>query len=143
MNATMELSHALESLFRQPPHGVVGLVDGLLKLCPPHGLQLEWQAGRCRVRSVDIGSEELLTSPMRKSIFRAILARVATLCNERRANSVSQYGGEGELAVDADPPIVLSVTMTNSSDEQKLELIPLPAHSREFQAVGNKERSNL
>jgi hypothetical protein len=142
MNATIELSNALDSLFRQPAHGVVGIVDGLLKLCPPHGLLLDWEAGRCRVRSVDIGAEVLLTSPMRKSNFRAILARVAALCNERRANSVSQYGGEGELVVDADPRAVLSVIMTNSSEEQKLELIPVPSYSREFQAVGNKERSN-
>jgi hypothetical protein len=142
MNATLELSNSLESLFRQTPKGVVGLVDGLLKLCPPHGLQLDWQAGRCRIRSVDIGSEELLLSPMRKSMFRAILARVAALCNERRANTVSPYGGEGELFVDADPPAILSVIMTNSSNEQKLELMPVPADTREFQTAGEKERSD-
>ncbi len=52
-----------------------------------------------RVRCGDDGLEVVLTWSVGKSVFRAILARVATLCNEQSANSVSPYGGQGELVV--------------------------------------------
>jgi hypothetical protein len=50
---------------------------------------------------------------------------MAILCNERNANSVSPYGGQGELMVDADPSAILRVTFTNTADEQKLEVVPV------------------
>ena len=59
---------------------------------------------------------------MPKSVFRAALARIATLCNERNPNSVSPYGGAGELTVDAGPPLVIRVQFVNTPDEQSLEL---------------------
>lgn len=127
MNTTKQLSESLQDAFERPTRGVVGLVDDLLRMCPAQGIQLDWQAERCRLRSVANGSEEVLTWPVPKSVFRAILARVATLCNERSANSVSPYGGQGELVVDDDPSAVLKAAFTNTTEEQKLELIPVPA----------------
>jgi hypothetical protein len=127
MNMPSQLVGSLQSAFERPARGVVGLVDDLLRLCPEQGLQLEWQGGRCRVRSLADGSEEVLDRPLRKSIFRALLARVATLCNERSPNSVSPYGGQGELLVPADPPAIFRATFANTTDEQQLELIPVPA----------------
>jgi len=99
------------------------LVDDLLAVCLEHGLQLDWQADRCRVRSFGGGWEESIDVPLRKSVFRAILARVATLCNERIPNSVSPYGGQGELSVGANRPAVFRVTFANTPTEQKLELM--------------------
>ena len=69
--------------------------------------------------------EELIELPLRKSAFRAILARVAVLCNERCPNSVSPYGGQGELLVDTDPATALRVAFVNTPDEQSLELASL------------------
>ncbi len=126
MNTTKQLSGALQSVFESPTRGVVGLVDDLLRMCPAQGLQLDWHADRCRIRSVDNGSQDVLTLPLRKSVFRAILARVATLCNERSAGSVSPYGGQGELVVDDDLPTTWKVSFTNTTEKQKLELIPVP-----------------
>src|SRR5687767_10686363 len=99
MNTTTQLSDALHRAFAHSTRGVVGVVDDLLRLCPNEGLRLDWQDERCRVTSASNGFEEVLTWPMRKSVFRAILARVASLCNERSTSSVSPYGGQAELIV--------------------------------------------
>jgi hypothetical protein len=123
MNATAQLSEALQDAFERPTGGVVGLVEDLLRLCPARGFQLDWGADRCRVRFVGDGSEEVLDLPIRKSAFRAILARIAALCAEQNTGSISPYGGRGELVVNADPPAILRVTLTNTTDELKLELV--------------------
>lgn len=124
MNATSELSGTLQRAFESPTRGVVGVVDDLLRVCPENGLQLDWQADGCRIRYLGNGAEELLIKTLGKSVFRAMLARVAALCNERSPDSVSPYGGQGELLVGTDPAAIFKVTFTNTSDEQKLELIP-------------------
>jgi hypothetical protein len=125
MNTTSPLLETLRNAFERPTRGVVGLVDDLLRLCQEHGVQLDWQADCCRVRSLTSGSEEALDRPVRKSVFRAVLARVAALCNERSPNSVSPYGGQGEFFVGAEPPAIVRVTFANTPDEQMLELIPV------------------
>jgi hypothetical protein len=126
MNTTSQLSEALQRAFERPERGVVGLVEDLLRLCPEQGLHLDWQAERCRVRGLGDGAEAVLDWPLRKSVFRALLARVAALCNERSPNSVSPYRGRGEVRVSADPSAIVHVTFANTTDEQKLELIPVP-----------------
>jgi hypothetical protein len=125
MNTTSQHTNGIRSALEHPTRGVVGLVDDLLKVCREHGLQLDWQADRCRVRSIGSDSEELVDLPLRKSVFRAILARIAALCNERSPNSVSPYGGQGELSVGADPPAVFRVDFVNTAEEQKLDLNPV------------------
>lgn len=130
MNTTSHLAGALESAFEHPTGGVVGLVDDLLRLCPEQGLQFHWQADRCRIRSPANGSEDLLNCHLGKSVFRAILARLATLCNQRTPNSVSPFGGQGELLIGVGPPTIFKVAFTNTTDEQELELIPVPEQEK-------------
>lgn len=113
------LRHALTA----PTRGVLGLVDDLLAVSREHGLRLDWQADLCRVRLLGDGLEDTLEVPLRKSVVRAALARIAVLCNERKPNSVSPYGGQGELSVGTDPAAVLRVTFMNTADEQRLELV--------------------
>jgi hypothetical protein len=62
--------------------------------------------------------------PLRKAVLRAVLARLAVLCNERNPNSVSPYGGHGELLAGGNPPMVFRVAFANTTAEQKLELLP-------------------
>ncbi len=122
MNNVSPSSERLQKAFEPTRRGVVGLVDDLLGLCREHGLQLDWQANNCRVRPLGAelhGSTEI---PLEKSVFRAILARLAALCNERTPNSVSPYGGEGELSVRTNPPTVFRVAFTNTPSEQRLEV---------------------
>src|SRR5258708_38171699 len=100
---SQRLQHALLS----PTGGVVGLVDELISICAENALELDWQADCCRARWPGNDQEEQIPTPGRKSVFRAILARIAALCNESRPNSVSPYGGTGELSVAANPKAVL------------------------------------
>jgi hypothetical protein len=67
-------------------------------------------------------SKESTDVPLPKSVFRAILARLAALCNERTPNSVSPYRGEGECSVGTNPPVVFRVAFVNTPGEQRLEV---------------------
>jgi hypothetical protein len=98
MNTALPCAEMLRRILVHPTRDVVGLVDDLLTVCREHGLRLDWQDGRCRVRSAGGDWEELPDVPLRKSAFRAILARIAVLCNEQMANSVSLYGGQGAFS---------------------------------------------
>jgi hypothetical protein len=122
MSTTSHISAVLRRVLMNPAGGVPGLVDELLAVCREHGLQLDWQAERCRLRSSGGEGEEVVDVPIRKSVFRAILARIAVLCNERTPNSVSPYGGQGEFLVGTAPPTVCKVAFTNTPDEQQLKL---------------------
>ena len=112
------LQHALTPTDR----GVVGVVDVLMELCREQGLRFDWRADECRVRPLGPDTAASTAAPLSKSVFRAILARIATLCNQRVPNSVSPYEGEGEFAVDANPPSVFRVAFANTPAEQWLEM---------------------
>jgi hypothetical protein len=101
---------------------VVGLVEDLLDVCQDGGLQLDWHGGQCRILSVGSTPEEAIEVPLPKSVFRALLARLAALCNERTPGSVSPYGGHGELVIGTEPPRTYTVALTNTPDEQKVQL---------------------
>ena len=105
--------------------GVIAVVDDLLGLCQEQGLQIEWHANGCRVRAVGLGPQEATVVPLPKSAFRAILARVAALCNERSPDLVSPYGGQGELKVDGSAGTVFRAAFTNTPEYQRLELTPV------------------
>jgi hypothetical protein len=122
MNTTSKLTEAFRDAIEHPTRGIVGIVDDLLKLCPEHGLRLDWQADGCRIHCRIGDSEEAIDIPLRKSVFRALLARVAFLCNERSPESVSPYGGEGELSMGTNPPEVFRVSFANTLAEQMLEM---------------------
>lgn len=124
MNTTSPFSTVLHQALLQPTRGVVGVVDDLLAACREQGLRLDWQTGLCRVRCLSDNPEGAIDVPLRKSVFRALLARVAVLCNERCPNSVSPYGGEGELSAGPNPGTILRATFVNTPDEQWLELVP-------------------
>jgi hypothetical protein len=122
MNTASPWTGTLRHVLAQPTNGIVGLVDELLAVCGEHGLQLDWQSDRWRVRSSSEDWHELPDVPLRKTVFRAILARLAVLCNERRQGSASPYGGQGEIAVGTDPVTVFRVEFVNTPGEQRLEL---------------------
>src|SRR5579859_6836435 len=107
MNTTSQLTETIRSALEHPSRGVVGPVDDLLRLCPEPGLRLDWQ--------------EVIDVPLRKSVVRAVLARIAVLCNERNPNSVSPYGGQGELTAGENPPAAFRASFTNTPAELKLE----------------------
>ena len=59
---------------------------------------------------------------MQKSLARAILARVAALCNERNPSSVSPYGGQGEVTLFNDPEAIVQVSVVNTPTSQNMKL---------------------
>lgn len=122
MSITSQLSGTIRNVLTQPTGGIVGLVDSLLAACRNHGLQIEWQTGRCRFRFFGDDWEEWTDVPLRQSVLRAILARFAVLCNEQTPNAVSPYGGKYELLVGANSPTRFQIAFTNTAAEQKLEL---------------------
>jgi hypothetical protein len=127
MSTATPVSDALRQALENPTNGVAGVVDDLLRACPERGLQLDCQGDRCRVVVHGTNGEEI-DVPLRKSVFRALLARLAVLCNQRRPDSVSPYGGDGELAI-GEPETVFRVTFVNTADQQKVDLKPVLAAS--------------
>jgi hypothetical protein len=124
MNTTTELSSILRRTLDQANAGVVGLVDAVLKLCWEHNLQLDWQTDVCFVRPSGGDWEELADLSIRKSVFRAILARVSALCHEQSPSAFSPYGGRARLSVGENPSLVFQVTVANTPAEQRLEIVP-------------------
>lgn len=124
MSTTSPCSRILRRVLLQPSRGIVGLVDDLLMLCREHALHLDWQTGHCRARCFGSDWEDVIDLPVRKSVLRAVLARIAALCNEQNPNSVSQYGGRCELSVGQTPVTTMRVMFVNTPAEQRLELAP-------------------
>lgn len=111
----------LNAIFKPGPRGVVGLVDDLLRICPPGGIELDWHDDRCRVYFRNGNGDAAFATPLPKSVFRAALARIAALCNEHRPGSVTPYGGEGEFQ-QVDGPAIFAATFVNTPSDPKLTL---------------------
>src|SRR5258708_21002776 len=126
MSAASHVSEVFRQVLATPTRGVVGLVDDLLTLCQQHDLQVEWQGERCHIRSRRDDWEEWISVPLRKSVFRSILARIAALCNERTPNAVSPYGGQCELLASGKSAALFKHTFPNTPAEQRVELTPHP-----------------
>ena len=119
----MALVERVKYAITHPSHGLVGLVDELLVSCLEIGLEMEWQAKGCRARFYfDDDSELHLNLPLRKSVLRAIIARVAELCQQQSRQSVSHYEGQTELTIPGDPERRLHVAYVNTPDVQQLKL---------------------
>ncbi len=109
----------LQRAFRPTEHGVVGLTEQLLEACVGDSVEFERVGERCVYRWSESGETQEAPVPIPPAAFRTILARVATMCNERSPGSVSPYGGEGELSVGA---FEVFVRFINTTQAQKLEV---------------------
>lgn len=136
MNNSSTPLESFRHIFANPNGGVLGLVDELLAAAREHGLQLEWKIDHCRLQFRNGGPPGLIEVPVRKSVFRAALARIAVLCNQRKPNSVSPYGGQGELFIGTAPATTMRVAFVNTPDEQMLELAPLRNESTSAIPIG-------
>jgi hypothetical protein len=134
MSKQLSPSERLIRALTTPLGGVVGLVDQILRVSLEHDLRLSWQAGRCRVTILKADPADQFEAPLQKSVIRAVLARIAALCNKPFPNSVSPYGGLGEVTIDADPARVIRVKFINTLQEQSLELTAVPV-------IGNQQTS--
>jgi hypothetical protein len=69
----------VRSFLEPTPRGVVGLVEDLLGLCRSHQLQMSFREGRCSIRRLGAASQDALDMAIPKSVFRAVVARIAAL----------------------------------------------------------------
>ena len=88
IQATASFEERVRLVFAHSPRAVLGLVDDLLELGRDQPLSLVFRDGTCVVIPAGDASNAVEV-PLPKSAFRAVLARVAVLCNEQRPNSVS------------------------------------------------------
>ena len=132
MNATANLTDVLQDALHSAG-GLVGVVDALLGVCLEQRLHLRWEADCCRVRSLKgMSGIEELSKPLTKSQFRAVLARLAVLCNERCPNSVSPYGGTGTLMIGEERKRAVRVLFVNTPDKQLLDIRPSSKKSKKL-----------
>lgn len=122
MNPLPPFPERIQTVLQPGRHGVVDLVDGLLCLCPAEGFEIAWQDDRCCVRRFGVVPPETIEIPLARAVFRAVLARVAALCNDRVPDSVSPYGGEGELTAGTGAAAIFRAVFTNTPGEQRLEI---------------------
>lgn len=116
MSTVSPFAERVQDVFAQP-HDVLGLVVELVSLCCEQGLRIDWQNGVCQVRPCAPSPGVPVEVAIPESVFRAVLARVAALCNERSPGSVSPYGGQGELAADDDRATTCHVAFSNRPGE--------------------------
>ena len=96
-----------------------------MELCREQKLRLSFQEGYCRVRPLETNAPDWIDVPLSKSVFRAVLARVAALCNERVPNSVTPYRGAAEFTVGSISPATFHVSFINIPTEQRLDVMYL------------------
>jgi len=125
MNSGLPFVGQLRAAIAQPNGGIVGLVDQLLAICPEQGFQLDWLNGSCRIQVFVAESEEVVEVAIPRSAFRAVLARVAALCNEVPQTAVSPYGGKCVFTNNATAKRYFQAEFTNTSGEQRLRLAPV------------------
>jgi hypothetical protein len=117
-----DLRKAIES----PRGGFVSIVDDILLVCRRDALHLDWRDERCRVVSDNGEQDAEIEMPLRRSGFRAVLARIAKLCNDQAApGTFSPYGGSSELTFASAPEMVLRVSWANTLGEQWLTVVPV------------------
>ncbi len=103
-------------VFADPRLADLGIVDELLAAARQREIRLSWTEGRCLVVFEGGESPDRFEVSLPKSVVRAILARIATLCNQRHADSVSPFGGRGELTIEADQSETIRVAFVNTPD---------------------------
>jgi hypothetical protein len=131
MIAKPHIAAVFLDILRQPTGGVPRLVNELLEACNAYALDLDCEGMRWRARAAKGEWEDIPDVPLRKSVFRAVLARIAALCNEAVPNSVSPYGGESDLTVAGEPAARFRVVFVNTAEVQRLELTTLTSPPRE------------
>ncbi len=113
----------LRAALANPGDGIVGLVDSLLACCVEDRVHVEFGEDVLCVYFQNCCAKSPVSIP--KPVLRAMIARVAVLCNEQTPNAVSPYGGEGALSVSAKPGALLKAVFANTTDQQHLTLTTL------------------
>ena len=102
---------------------VLELVNALIGHVPyKRDIELFWREGRCHIGYLEVDATHYVVVPMPKSVVRAVLARIAVLCAESSSNSVSPYGGRGEIQLDGRDSKSRRAEFINTPERQSLIL---------------------
>ena len=117
----------LRQSFSSPADGVPALVDEILAVAAANSLHLTWVEGMSVIRLVQEREATPLTVAVPRSVIRAVLARIATLCNEHEPGQVSPHRGLGLLSAPQSAtlpagPTLLIAEFVNTPDKQSLSL---------------------
>ena len=135
MSATSSLADILQPAF-DSRENLVEFVDLLLRLCAENELHLKMQPDASLLRSSKQGlSEHVFKNPFSKSRFRAVLARIAALCNQG-TQGLSPYRGMASVRITSDRLKSIRVSFANTPDEQFLEIEPIHLQDRASLPVG-------
>lgn len=125
-----DVSAKISNAVLHPADGITGIVDEMLVVCSDYRLKLEWEQENCRVHALDEDWSTVVPVPLKKSVFRAVLARVAVLCDEL-SNTTSLYGGQGEVKTSGANPSRIRVKFENSPEKQQIQLEAQSQNSRD------------
>jgi len=118
VTATEPIHDRLRRAFAPTPHGVVGLVEQLLRAWAGASGSVEFErvGDRCACRWTVGGDTQEAPVPVPPAAFRALLAQVAARCG------ASPYGGDTALTLAGDSATVLRVAFVNTPEKQHLKL---------------------
>lgn len=122
MSSVATFADRLQSVFVPTPDGVVGLVDRLLDLSREHGFGITYHDDTCHFQFLNKLSPSTVAIQVPKAVFRAVLARMAALCNQESRGTVSPYGGDGVIVQGTNPVESYRVVFANSPSDQTLQL---------------------
>lgn len=117
-------SERIQFVFQPDNRGVVGIVDELLAAYGSEGLKLTWEQGYCQVQT--LADPQFASVSLPKSVFRALLARIAALCNEHCLDSVSPYGGQGVFKASDETAMQYRAEFANTIEQQWVVIQPGP-----------------
>ena len=133
----------LRRAFAPTTRGVVGLTEQLLAACGEGDVEIERIGDRCVCRWSAGRETQDADAPLPATAFRTVLARIAALCNEHNAGSVSPYGGDGLLPVGGNPATAVRVTFVNTPAEQRVKLTNLGARAADVSERASAERDHI
>lgn len=119
----------LRLAFARLDRGVAGLAEDLLAVARVLAIpmSLDWRDGHCLLKFADGDGRPVAESiPLPRSVFRALLARIASLGNEQIPGSFTPHGGSGQLTFPLVTHPDLAASLVNTPDQQSLKLVPNP-----------------
>jgi hypothetical protein len=142
MNDEARFVNSIEELFIRGPRPVVELVWDLLSAADAHGVRLGWDDGKCDISSVrTTGEHRSVALPL--SVFRAVLARLAALCERDSHDDFSPYRWEGKLVWDADSTRHFWIDVTNNHAQGFLVTIQPISPSDPARSVGKSLSTSI
>lgn len=104
-----------------PSDGIRSVAKTLIEAAQNYDMTLNWDNGRCLVTVKNDSVSESIEVPLRRSVIRATLAHLATLCKADHPDALSPYGGEGRITLNEHSGSHL-IVFVNSPTELRMDI---------------------